>query len=224
MLVLFEHSSEKKFNVKKAKKSHHTMTARDWLKARGVPDTEKLKQTINGEVIIMPSSQIHTTLPLEAIVRRERIKPDNILDVRELSFGEWPFKHYIRILALRTTYHKMVNHVVGLLLSTKQMVELGTYVAGKPLDDDENAFSYCRREVRRFQHRFIALDYPKGSQKPKLISQEVQTDNDGEGLAEESWRFDTENSVCGHRRYLDSNRLFYAGGPTSPGLARKVHY
>jgi hypothetical protein len=72
----------------------------------------------------------------------------------------------------------MVNHVVGLLLSTKQMVELGTYVAGKPLDDDENAFSYCRREVRRFQHRFIALDYPKGSQKPKLML--VLWDHDSE--------------------------------------------
>jgi hypothetical protein len=78
-------------------------------------------------------------------------------------------KHSDSILSLRTTYSKMVNHVVGLLLNTKEMVELGTYVAEKPLNDDEDAFHYCCEEVRKYQHRFIALDYPKGSKNPKLM-------------------------------------------------------
>ncbi|KAF8200184.1 hypothetical protein BJ912DRAFT_921664 [Pholiota molesta] len=72
----------------------------------------------------------------------------------------------------------MVNHVVGLLLSYKQMVEFGTYLAGKPLAHGDNAFGYCRKEVRKFQHRFIAIDYPKGSLKGKLML--VLWDHDSE--------------------------------------------
>ncbi|KAF8200186.1 hypothetical protein BJ912DRAFT_1054574 [Pholiota molesta] len=63
----------------------------------------------------------------------------------------------------------MVNHVVGLLLSWKQMRDFGTFVAGKPLGSTIEAFPYCTEEVEKFHHRFIGIDYPKGSKKCKLM-------------------------------------------------------
>ncbi|KAF8200185.1 hypothetical protein BJ912DRAFT_921665 [Pholiota molesta] len=65
---------------------------------------------------------------------------------------------------------KMVNHVAGLLLSWKQMRELGTFIAGKPLGRDKmEAYPLCLREVEKTNHRLIVFDYPAGSKKCKLM-------------------------------------------------------
>jgi hypothetical protein len=54
---------------------------------------------------------------------------------------------------------KMVNHVAGLLLSWKQMRELGTFIAGKPLGRDKmEAYPLCLREVEKTNHRLIVFD------------------------------------------------------------------
>ena len=43
VLVLYEHSSEEKVDAKKSNRTKLARTAKEWLKARGVSGTEKIK-------------------------------------------------------------------------------------------------------------------------------------------------------------------------------------
>ena len=43
VLVLYEHSSKEKVDAKKSNRTKLARTAKEWLKARGVSGTEKIK-------------------------------------------------------------------------------------------------------------------------------------------------------------------------------------
>ncbi|KAF8970083.1 hypothetical protein BDZ97DRAFT_2055394, partial [Flammula alnicola] len=72
----------------------------------------------------------------------------------------------------------MGYRVAGLLITYKQMREMASFLANTEVTSNDVAYSLCSREAEKARSRWVPLDYPEDSQRPRIVLALVEHDGD----------------------------------------------
>ncbi|KAF8958793.1 hypothetical protein BDZ97DRAFT_1923409 [Flammula alnicola] len=72
----------------------------------------------------------------------------------------------------------MGYRVAGLLINYKQMREMASFLAKTEVTSNDVAYSLCSREAEKVRSRWVPVDYPEDSQRPRIVLALVEHDGD----------------------------------------------